>query len=47
VSLEDDISAAVNTIGLDSLGAVWGLGMTSWANPRERDEFLSAVLKME
>lgn len=43
MSYVDDISAAVKTLGIDNLGAIWGLAMASWDTDEDRDGFLSAA----
>lgn len=42
-SLEEDIAAAVDAIGLHAVGIVWGIGMTNWESPQQRDEFLKII----
>ena len=43
MSYQDDIAAAVNALGTENLGAIWGLAMASWDDDRDRDAFLTAA----
>lgn len=38
-----DIAAAVDAIGVEAVGIVWGLGMTPWEDDDQRDEFLALI----
>ena len=43
MSFVDDIAAAVDAVGLRSIGVVYGIGMTPWKSDRERDDFLKLI----
>lgn len=43
MAFEDDIAAAVDAFGIDNIGLIWGIGMTTWESPQKRDEFLQAA----
>lgn len=43
MSFVDDIAAAVDAIGLKSVGVVYGIGMTPWKDDAERDGFLRLI----
>lgn len=42
-SLEEDIAAAVDVLGLHATGIVFGIGMTNWKSAEERDAFLRLI----
>lgn len=42
-SLPEDIAAAVDAIGIEKVGLIWGIGMTDWASAEERDQFLRDI----
>ena len=42
-SLEEDIAAAVDALGLHATGIVFGIGMTNWKSAEERDTFLRMI----
>ena len=39
----DDIAAAVDALGPQHVGIIWGIGMTNWASADERDQFLRDI----
>ena len=43
--LEDDIAAAVDALGVQNVGLIWGLGTHNWADESERDQFLQAAVR--
>lgn len=43
MSFVDDIAAAVDAVGLKSIGVVYGIGMTNWSSDDERDGFLNLI----
>lgn len=43
MSFVDDIAAAVDAIGVEAVGIVWGLGMTPWESDTDRDNFLATI----
>jgi len=42
-SLPEDISAAVDAVGVEPVGIIWGIGMTPWESAEQRDSFLRAI----
>ena len=40
---EEDIAAAVDALGIEPVGIIWGIGMTNWKSSEERDSFLAAI----
>jgi hypothetical protein len=42
-SFVDDIAAAVDALGVDDAGVVWGIGMTRWSSDEERNNFLASI----
>jgi hypothetical protein len=43
VSFVEDIAAAVDALGVEAVGVVYGLGLTDWESDEKRDEFLSLL----
>ena len=43
-SLEEDIAAAVDALGVEAAGVIYGIGKTHWANEEDRDAFLKIVV---
>lgn len=43
MSFVDDIAAAVDALGVEAVGIVYGIGMTPWESNQERDDFLRIV----
>lgn len=43
MSFVEDIAAAVDAIGVESAGVVYGIGLTQWKSDAERDEFLALI----
>lgn len=39
----DNIAAAVDALGVEAAGVVYGIGMTPWESDDERDGFLRLV----
>lgn len=39
----EDIAAAVDAIGVEPVGIVFGLGMTPWVDDDQRDRFLNLL----
>lgn len=42
-SFVEDVAAAVDALGVDKVGLVWGIGLTNWESAEQRDEFLRLV----
>jgi hypothetical protein len=42
-SLPEDIAAAVDYLGVEPVGIIFGIGMTDWDSPEQRDSFLAEV----
>jgi len=45
-SLPEDIAAAVDALGVEPVGIIWGIGMTDWDSPEQRDSFLAEITGM-
>lgn len=43
MAFQHDIAAAVEALGVEDVGLIWGLGMVPWVSDDERDAFLAAV----
>lgn len=43
MSFVNNIAAAVDAIGVEAAGVVYGIAMTPWESDQERDEFLNLV----
>ena len=43
MSFVEDIAAAVDAVGVRSVGVVFGIGMTPWKDDAERDGFLALI----
>lgn len=41
---EENIAAAVDALGLENAGIIFGIGMTDWETTAERDDFLSRIV---
>jgi hypothetical protein len=39
----NDIAAAVDALGVEPVGVVYGIGMTYWESDQQRDEFLELI----
>lgn len=39
----DDVAAAVDALGVEPVGIIWGIGLTNWQSAEERDAFLSTL----
>lgn len=39
----DDIAAAVDHLGPEPVGIIWGIGQTNWESAEQRDAFLKIV----
>jgi hypothetical protein len=46
-SFIEDIAAAVDAVGTDKVGLVWGIGMTDWASAQDRDQFLADISRAQ
>jgi len=42
-SFVEDITAAVDAIGVEAPGVVIGIGLTEWDSVEQRDEFLAFI----
>lgn len=40
---EEDLAAAVDALGVEPAGIVWGIGMTDWDSAEQRDAFLASI----
>lgn len=43
MSFVNNIAAAVDAIGVEAAGVVYGIALTPWESDEERDEFLRLV----
>jgi hypothetical protein len=43
VSFVEDIAAAVDAIGVEAAGVVYGIGLVNWKSDQERDDFLALI----
>jgi hypothetical protein len=43
VSFVEDIAAAVDALGVEAVGVIYGLGLTDWESDQKRDEFLELI----
>ena len=43
MSFVDDIAAAVDALGAQAAGVVYGIGLTPWKSDEERDGFLKTI----
>jgi hypothetical protein len=43
VSFVEDIAAAVDALGVERAGVVYGIALTHFESPEKRDEFLSII----
>jgi hypothetical protein len=39
----DDVAAAVDALGPQHVGIIWGIGLTNWKDAAERDQFLRDI----
>ena len=39
----DDIAAAVDALGPQPVGVIWGIGLTQWESADQRDAFLKII----
>ena len=39
----EDIAAAVDALGPEPVGIIWGIGHTNWESPEQRDSFLARL----
>lgn len=39
----DNIAAAVDALGVEAAGIVWGIGQSDWESDDQRDEFLARL----
>lgn len=42
-SFIDNVSAAVDRLGVEAVGIVLGIGRTNWETAEQRDSFLDAI----
>lgn len=42
-SFIEDVAAAVDALGVEAVGVVYGIGMTKWDSAEQRDEFLKLI----
>ena len=42
-SFVEDISAAVDALGVEPAGIIWGIGMTHWDSADQRNAFLATI----
>lgn len=42
-SFIENVSAAVDRLGVEAVGIVLGIGRTNWATAEQRDKFLDAI----
>lgn len=42
-SFVEDVAAAVDALGVEAAGVVYGIGMTKWESAEQRDAFLKLV----
>ncbi len=43
MSFVNNIAAAVDALGVEAAGVVYGIALTPWESDQERDEFLRLV----
>lgn len=41
----DNIAAAVDKVGVEKVGLIFGLGQTPWASEADRDYFLDMITR--
>lgn len=41
----ENVAAAVDRLGVEPAGVVWGIAMTDWSSVEERDAFLDAITR--
>lgn len=39
----DDLAAAVDALGVEKIGLVWGIAQTNWESAEQRDQFLRTI----
>lgn len=42
-SLQEDVAAAVDALGVEKVGLIWGIGNTDWKDADERDQFIKDI----
>lgn len=42
-SFVEDVAAAVDALGVEPAGIIWGIGMTHWDSLEQRNEFLATI----
>ena len=42
---EDNIAAAVDALGVQPVGIIWGIAQTPWESDQERDQFLDLITR--
>lgn len=45
MSFIENVSAAVDRLGVEPVGIIMGIGMTNWPSSTDRDMFLDALVK--
>jgi hypothetical protein len=43
-SFVEDVAAAVDVLGPEHVGLIWGIGLTNWDSADHRDQFLRSIL---
>jgi hypothetical protein len=43
-SLPEDIAAAVDALGVEPVGVIFGIGLTDWESAEQRDAFLNEIV---
>lgn len=44
-SFIENVSAAVDKLGVESVGIILGIGKTNWESSEQRDNFLNTIAK--
>jgi len=44
-SFEEDLAAAVDALGVQATGVIWGIAQTNWESAQHRDAFLAELTK--
>lgn len=42
-SFVEDLAAAVDALGPEHVGIVWGIALTDWESAEQRDSFLKSI----
>ena len=43
MSFVEDVAAAVDALGVENAGVIYGIALTDFGSPEKRDEFLSII----